>query len=214
MVVPTNGDLTIEERNLLSVAYKNVVGSRRASWRTLQIEDALAAQYRIRVENELETICKEVLALLESRLLQVGRTGSEEAAVFYLKMTADYYRYMSEFKPKPQGDAPSPANSEGMAGKYYEEAMVLATDKLPATHPIRLGLALNYSVCHYEILRNPKAACALAKSAFDEAIKKLDQLDEASYKDSTLIMQLLRDNLTLWTSESQQDLQVEDVQNS
>ena len=92
--------------------------------------------------------------------------------------------------------------------------MVLATDKLPATHPIRLGLALNYSVCHYEILRNPKAACALAKSAFDEAIKKLDQLDEASYKDSTLIMQLLRDNLTLWTSESQQDLQVEDVQNS
>lgn len=223
MVVPAQGDLSIEERNLLSVAYKNVVGSRRASWRTLQVEDNrsgekayadLATSFRNRVEDELENICKEVLALLESKLLKVGRSGAEEAAVFYLKMTADYYRYMSEFKPKAADAVASEANSEGMAGKYYEEAMQLAQDKLPATHPIRLGLALNYSVCHYEILRNPKAACALAKSAFDEAIKKLDTLDEASYKDSTLIMQLLRDNLTLWTSESQQDLQVEDVQNS
>jgi 14-3-3 protein epsilon len=214
LVVPGNGDLTIEERNLLSVAYKNVVGSRRASWRALQLEDALAVQYRVRVENELESLCKEVLALLESRLLQVSRAGAEEAAVFYLKMTADYYRYMSEFKPKAQGVAASTANSEGMAAKYYGEAMALAQSKLPATHPIRLGLALNYSVCHYEILRDPKVACNVAKTAFDEAIKDLDQLDEASYKDSTLIMQLLRDNLTLWTNESQQDLHVEDVQNS
>jgi len=225
MVVPHQGDLNIEERNLLSVAYKNVVGSRRASWRTLQVEDnrsgepaykLLAAQFRTRVEDELETICKEVLALLESRLLQVGRTGAaaEEAAVFYLKMTADYYRYMSEFKPKAHGVEASEANSEGMAAKYYHEAMDLATKSLTPTHPIRLGLALNFSVCHYEILRNPKAACKLAKEAFDEAIKKLDMLDEASYKDSTLIMQLLRDNLTLWSSESQQDLALEDVNNS
>ena len=39
--------------------------------------------------------------------------------------------------------------------------------------------------------------------AFDEAIAELDTLGEDSYKDSTLIMQLLRDNLTLWTSDMQ-----------
>lgn len=45
----------------------------------------------------------------------------------------------------------------------------------------------------------------MAKAAFDDAIAELDTLSEESYKDSTLIMQLLRDNLTLWTSDMQGD---------
>ena len=68
------------------------------------------------------------------------------------------------------------------------------------THPTRLGLALNFSVFYYEILNSPDRACHLAKQAFDDAIAELDSLSEESYRDSTLIMQLLRDNLTLWTS--------------
>ena len=77
----------------------------------------------------------------------------------------------------------------------------MADSELPPTHPIRLGLALNFSVFHYEINNEPSLACALAKQAFDDAIAELDTLSEESYKDSTLIMQLLRDNLTLWTSD-------------
>ena len=72
---------------------------------------------------------------------------------------------------------------------------------LLSTNPIRLGLALNYSVFHYEIQGDPAKACELAKKAFDDAISQLDSLPEDSYKDSTLIMQLLRDNLTLWSSD-------------
>ena len=83
---------------------------------------------------------------------------------------------------------------------------------MPPTHPIRLGLALNHSVFYYEIRNKPEKACELAKKvskceynkltlycvqAFDDAIAELDQLKEDSYKDSTLIMQLLRDNLTV-----------------
>lgn len=49
------------------------------------------------------------------------------------------------------------------------------------------------------------SADRLAKEAFDNAIAELDTLSEDSYKDSTLIMQLLRDNLTLWTSDVQGD---------
>ena len=69
------------------------------------------------------------------------------------------------------------------------------------------GLALNFSVFYYEILNSPDRACKLAKTAFDDAIAELDSLSEESYKDSTLIMQLLRDNLTLWTSDMQGEQQ-------
>lgn len=88
------------------------------------------------------------------------------------------------------------------ANKAYKDAENEAKD-LPVTSPIRLGLYLNYSVFHYELRNSPEKACELAKKAFDEAISDLDTLSEDSYKDSTLIMQLLRDNLTLWSSDVQ-----------
>jgi hypothetical protein len=90
------------------------------------------------------------------------------------------------------------------ANESYQQAYDIAKDNMPSTHPIRLGLALNYSVFHYEIMNAPDEACKLAKKAFDDAIAELDKLEEDSYKDSTLIMQLLRDNLTLWTSDNAQ----------
>lgn len=87
----------------------------------------------------------------------------------------------------------------------YKDASKLAESDLAPTNAIRLGLALNFSVFYYEILNSPERACRLAKSAFDDAINKLESLEEGQYKDSTLIMQLLRDNLTLWTSDMQGD---------
>ena len=76
-----------------------------------------------------------------------------------------------------------------------------------STHPIRLGLALNYSVFYYEISKDPKKACKMARDAFDDAIADLDNVEDEFYKDATLIMQLLRDNLTLWTEEVENDVQ-------
>merc|ERR1712137_246999 len=86
--------------------------------------------------------------------------------------------------------------------KAYQDAFDIAKSSMQPTHPIRLGLALNFSVFYYEIMSSPDKACQLAKQAFDDAIAELDTLNEDSYKDSTLIMQLLRDNLTLWTSDT------------
>jgi len=93
--------------------------------------------------------------------------------------------------------------SANAAHDAYKAATDIAQTELAPTHPIRLGLALNFSVFYYEILNSPERACHLAKQAFDDAIAELDTLSEESYKDSTLIMQLLRDNLTLWTSDLQ-----------
>jgi len=113
---------------------------------------------------------------------------------------ADYYRYQAEFTT---ADDRKSASENSLTA--YKVASEVATSELPPTHPIRLGLALNFSVFYYEILNAPDRACHLAKSAFDEAIAELDSLSEESYRDSTLIMQLLRDNLTLWTTDMQTD---------
>ncbi|XP_068316628.1 14-3-3-like protein G-BOX factor 14 kappa isoform X2 [Pyrus communis] len=203
-------ELTVEERNLLSVAYKNVIGSLRAAWRIIssieQKEEsrrneehvALVKQYRSKVETELSAICAGILELLQSHLVPSATTG--ESKVFYLKMKGDYHRYLAEFK---NGDERKTAAEDTMVA--YKAAQDIAASDLAPTHPIRLGLALNFSVFYYEILNSSEKACSMAKQAFEEAIAELDTLGEESYKDSTLIMQLLRDNLTLWTSDLQQE---------
>jgi 14-3-3 protein epsilon len=198
-------ELTVEERNLLSVAYKNVIGARRASWRIIssieQKEEnkgnenhvARIKEYRNKVEAELAKICNDIISVLDQHLILTASTG--ESRVFYNKMKGDYHRYLAEFSTG--GGRKEAAENSLIA---YKTASDIAVTELPPTHPIRLGLALNFSVFYYEILNSPDRACQLAKQAFDDAIAELDTLSEDSYKDSTLIMQLLRDNLTLWTS--------------
>ena len=114
-------------------------------------------------------------------------------------MKGDYFRYLVEVSTGEKRDG-----FVEQSKKAYEDAMENAKE-LPHTHPIKLGLYLNFSVFFYEIMKENDKACELAKGAFDDAISKLDNLEEDSYKDSTLIMQLLRDNLTLWTSETAQE---------
>lgn len=139
-----------------------------------------------------------MLGVLDEHLIKSAT--SDESKVFYYKMKGDYYRYMAEFSAEEER---ARAAENSLAA--YQQASKIASEALPPTHPIRLGLALNFSVFYYEILNEPDKACELAKKAFDDAIAELDDLTEDSYKDSTVIMQLLRDNLTLWTSDMQDD---------
>merc|ERR1711948_105771 len=155
-----------------------------------------AKEYCVKVESELQKICDTILGLLSGNLIPKASTG--EGKVFYQKMKADYYRYIAEFT---DGDAKSKAAEN--ARQAYDEAAKVAEKDLVVTHPIRLGLALNYSVFQYEVLQKPDEACKMARTAFEDAIAELDNVAEDSYKDSTLIMQLLRDNLTLWTSDQE-----------
>ena len=146
----------------------------------------------------LPPLAGDIMTVIDEHLIPSASAG--ESTVFYYKMKGDYYRYLAEFK---SGNEKKDAADQSM--KAYEAATSSAESELPPTHPIRLGLALNFSVFYYEILNSPERACHLAKQAFDEAISELDTLNEESYKDSTLIMQLLRDNLTLWTSDIPED---------
>lgn len=197
----SSAPLTSDERNLLSVAYKNVIGARRASWRVLKalIDEGqtthpqLAQDYKKKIEEELDERCDEITGLIGTNLM-ANISIDDEAKVFYLKMQGDYYRYQAEYREAEGRD-----EARNLSLKAYQAATSTATSKLPPTHPIRLGLALNFSVFYFEIQSDSTQACKIAKDAFDASIAELDSLPEESYKDSTLIMQLLRDNLTLWS---------------
>ncbi|KAJ6155255.1 14-3-3 protein [Penicillium chermesinum] len=188
-VAAIGGELTVDERNLLSVAYKNVKEESKGSEEHVNI----IHEYRQKIETELEKVCQDVLDVLDESLIPKAETG--ESKVFYYKMKGDYHRYLAEFASGNKRKLAATA-----AHDAYKNATDVAQTDLTPTHPIRLGLALNFSVFYYEILNSPDRACHLAKQAFDDAIAELDSLSEESYRDSTLIMQLLRDNLTLWTS--------------
>mmetsp|Transcript_22226 Transcript_22226/g.56074 ORF Transcript_22226/g.56074 Transcript_22226/m.56074 type:complete len:252 (+) Transcript_22226:267-1022(+) len=221
-LVSMGTDLTLEERNLFSIAYKHVVGSRRTAWRAIQgiaqreIGDdkeefrEIIATYRKSIEKELRDYCTQVLKHIEDDLMPIA--ADNESKVFWLKMRGDYCRYLAE--SLDDNDAHHKAAED--AHEAYKQASSLALNHLPAIHPIRLGLALNYSVFYYEILNSAERACLLAKAAFDDAIPKMENLDDDNYKDSATIMQLLRDNLTLWTSDvhpvNEDQLNVEDLE--
>lgn len=88
-------ELTVEERNLLSVAYKNVIGSRRASWRVVTSIEQKGAdkmeiikEYKSKIETELVDICNDILSIIDESL--IPNSTSEEAKVFYYKMKGDY----------------------------------------------------------------------------------------------------------------------------
>lgn len=106
------------------------------------------------------------------------------------------FRYFAEFI----SDADARQEYAGKSWDAYKEAMELAEENMPVTHPIRLGVALNLSVFYYEIREDADKACEIAKKAFDSAITDLDDLAEDAYRDTTVIIAMLKENLTLWTN--------------
>uniref|UniRef100_A0A2R9B7E8 14-3-3 domain-containing protein n=1 Tax=Pan paniscus TaxID=9597 RepID=A0A2R9B7E8_PANPA len=169
------------ERNLLSVAYKNVVGARRSSWSVISSIEQKTKVLR-KKQQMLRDSCNDVLSLLEKFLIP------------------NHYHYLAEVAA---GD--DKKGTVDQSQQAHQEAFEISKKEMQPTYPIRLGLALNFSMFYYDVLNSPEKACSLAKTAFDEAIAEPDTLSEESSKDSTLIMQLLRDNLTLWTSDTQGD---------
>ena len=97
-------------------------------------------------------MCNDILKVLDDHLIPGAQAG--ESKVFYYKMKGDYHRYLAEFAT---GDVRKESSEK--AHQAYKSATDIASTELAPTHPIRLGLALNYSVFNYEILNSPERAC-------------------------------------------------------
>ncbi|KAL3862439.1 hypothetical protein ACJMK2_008405 [Sinanodonta woodiana] len=204
-LILTHGSLLDEnERNLLSVAFKNVVGPKRQSWReipailqtfTKQEEQTIAKEYSAKIEKEIEQVCKDALEIFDKYL--IPNSGPDVGAkIFYFKMKGDYLRYQAEVSSGENALQELADKSE----KAYQEALKIASTELAPTSVIRLGLVLNYSVFLYEIRHNAEQACDLAKRAIDDAEANIDVPDDNA-GDCSMVLDLLRDNLNLWELE-------------
>ena len=140
--------------------------------------------------------------MINSKVLAKECDG--EAKAFFVKMVGDYYRYIAENAKDAKLE-----EVKTKAQKAYEEANSI---NLPPCNPIKLGLALNSSVFHYEVMKNHKAACELADQALQDALEKIDELQEDDFRDAKSIIELLKENLTLWKEEEEgDDNQIDDL---
>jgi 14-3-3 protein epsilon len=204
-------DLTSDERNLLSIAYKNSVSSRRTALRTIMAYEMkekkkdnsaflpYIVEYKKKVEDELTKTCNNVLSSIDNFLLK--RASDDEGKVFYLKMKGDYNRYIAEYA---QGDLKDKTGQEAL--NSYKQASDSAKN-LPGIHPIALGLALNFSVFYYEVMNDHETACKIAQETLDAANKELPGIDEDddTHRDAISIINLLRENLEMWKIEGEDD---------
>ena len=194
-----NEELAVEERNVVCAAYKTLCATKRNAWRAVSsIEENSKYEkfrsdvkvYKAKIETDLKNICRDVLSIVDGVLFK--NASSAESKAFYMKMKADYYRYLGEVCADAELEEVTKKAQES-----YEEAWKMA-EGLSPTHPIRLGLALNFSVFQYELRKNTKEACKIAKLAYNEGLQGGEQ---EKGKEAGEIMLLIKENLTQWSEE-------------
>lgn len=202
--------LTKDERILLNTGYKNIITNQRRAWRELiKVETSekknkkkfqYAQELRLEVEEEILSKADKVLSMVENHLIKGAQ--DLESKVFFLKMKADFLRYKAEVKLDDEYVALHKQSAE-----VYAEAQKMA-ESLPVANTVRLGLILNYSVLMYEVALKKEAAISIAKAGYDEAMKIIDELDRNKSKETILLIQLLKENLSLWTNDNDEDINI------
>ena len=212
-LVPSQEDcdyivLSEKEKNLFSIAYKNVSTLKRNSLRILvssknnkellehsNISEEIE-EFVNKLKTELRILCDEVILYCDKILANLSLCP--EDSVFYNKMKGDYYRYIAEFLTGDDKD-----DLSKKADQAYKKAREVGEKgNLSPVSPSMLGLALNHSVYYYEIVGDAETACKIANDAYVEAYTKFqenDDIDQESYH----ILPLLKDNLLLWKDETQ-----------
>lgn len=211
--------LSLQERNLCTSAFKNMVGSKRSMWRTVRNTEKKAIKaenennlrsardLRHRIEKELRQSIAQVDDLLENHLIPNAKEAEDQ--VYYLKLKGDYHRYAAEFHGGEDRE-----NSIELAEQCYNLAYQISEENIPIGSSTRLGLALNFSVFFWEIKEMKEEAMLVAQNAFDQAIEILEELEKQKAKESILIIQLLKENLTMWNNQVMGEMQdLENIEN-
>eukprot|EP00485_Elphidium_margaritaceum_P014457 CAMPEP_0202728062 /NCGR_PEP_ID=MMETSP1385-20130828/185435_1 /ASSEMBLY_ACC=CAM_ASM_000861 /TAXON_ID=933848 /ORGANISM="Elphidium margaritaceum" /LENGTH=792 /DNA_ID=CAMNT_0049394307 /DNA_START=1086 /DNA_END=3464 /DNA_ORIENTATION=+ len=196
-------DLEVDERNLFAICVKHIKASLRRSLENISdveskdndvdwSEDHYQS-YKASIASQFEQFSLECIALIEQCLLSSVQGNADETEVFYLKLLGDMYHGLAQWIVQTAVDNDAYKVS---AQQWYQQGLDLAAANLNPTHPTRLALAFNASTFYKVVMKDEVKSATLAKKAFDASIEKLDTLNDCGYKDSTLIMQMLRDSLS------------------
>jgi 14-3-3 protein epsilon len=203
--IEMNPKLSKDERNILSAGYKNILSDKKASWRLLNSMERKETKKKSKqvphikeikkhVEDEMKIIFEDLHKIIDTYLLP--NAEDMESKVFYLRLKGDHYRYLCEITKDKEFEK----NIE-KTEKVYNEAFEIAEKKLPVINSTRVGLCLNMAVFYYEVKGDKKKGCQIAKKAFEESMKYLDDLEKFKTKDVLLLIQLLKENFIFWSSE-------------
>lgn len=213
-VIDNNGIMSCDERNLLSVAYKNIISEKRQCIRTLitlelkETQNASTSDsflldsilsYKKVLEEDLIKTCEYINNFIISFIINADKFNKNDncGLAFYNKLIADYYRYIAE-----NIECSSKNKYSDKSLEYYNKAREYAKS-LNITDPVRLSIALNMSVFYYEIINNHETACIISKEILDLVKKEIDTLDEndESNIDTFNIIDLIQENLNMWNIE-------------
>lgn len=203
-----NPVLNKEEVNLLSSGYKNVINRKRIAWRDLVTKNnedlstkkkkaEIVAELKKEAEDEIISIADRLLVIIEKYLIPNAKT--DENKVLFLKMKADFYRYKAEIT-----DGKEYEENHKLSESAYSEGYKLS-EQLPISNPVRMGLTLNFSVLYYEVKLQREKALSIAEKAYAESLTIIDELDKTLSKDTLLIIQLLKDNISKWKNDGEEE---------
>lgn len=206
--VVQNPVLNKEEVNLLSSGYKNVINRKRIAWRDLVTQNnedlttkkkkaEIVAELKKEAEDEIISIADRLLVIIEKYLIPNAKT--DENKVLFLKMKADFYRYKAEIT-----DGKDYEENHKLSESAYSEGYKLS-EQLPISNPVRMGLTLNFSVLYYEVKLQRDKALSIAEKAYAESLTIIDELDKTLSKDTLLIIQLLKDNISKWKNDGEEE---------
>jgi ferredoxin-thioredoxin reductase catalytic subunit len=210
--IDENNILNAEEMMLLSNAYKNYLGIKRKGYQNLlsiqnkeknnPTRSATIAEYINAQRTFIKTTVEEIINIIDEKLYLNAPTL--QCKVQYTKMKADYYRYICECYT----DDSILEEYKLKCKLYYELATNLALG-LTKCDPIRLGVALNFSVFNFEILKNKDVAYQIVTESFDAALAEMDTVDDQHYKSFSVLLQSLKEKMVEWMKPTQSPPQAE-----
>jgi len=203
--IKLNPKIEKEECDIISTGFKNMISDKRASWFTLNSMEHKEKkkkrntvkeikEIKNHIENEIRETCKELQDLIDKELLP--KNEEDEILVFLYKLKADYFRYICEF-----AEGNEYQDNLIKAEEYYKKAYEIADKKLPIINCNRVSVALNYAIFLYETKKDKKSGFDIAQNTFKESMKFIDDLEKPKYRDTLLIIQLLKENIIFWNSE-------------